>query len=667
MIKQPFKFKVIIGGVLAVLFPVIIIGFFSVNKASNALMEAGKIKVKQVALDLSTMTELYLDQEIKFAELMSADPLVTNAVEKIHEQGIENALIETKALSQFLTMNFKQVGKDYELFYTVNEEGIATADSKGGVLAAKKISVAERDYFKAAKAGKTKIIGDPLKSKVSGEPVYVVAIPLKTKSGQFAGMLGITVKLSGLSDKITQVKLGKTGYPFMSDKTGLAIAHPKKEIIFKLNLKNLKGMGKIGSKMLSQKTGVDEYLFKGIKKIAGYAPVPTTGWSICVTQDKNEFMAAAFDIRNMICLVGTISLVLTVLAVLWFTKSIMAQLGSDPSEIVKVADSIAKGDLTVEFNTDGKKIMGVYGNMEKMTKNLTGMFKDISDGVQTLTSSSTELSAISQQMASGSQQSSEKANNVATAAEEMSTNMNSVATATEQTTVNLQMIVSAAEEMSVTVNEIAKNIAKGSQTTSEAVSNAGNISKKVEELGMAASKIGKVTDTISDISEQTNLLALNATIEAARAGEAGKGFAVVAGEIKELAKQTAEATKEISSNIQNVQTTTEESVAAIESIVSIINEINTIVTSVATAIEEQSVTTQEISTNVSQAAIGVQEVNENVNQTSSVVGEVTEDIHKVSQSADEINNGSVQVNSSAAELFKLAENLNEMVDRFKLN
>ena len=65
------------------------------------------------------------------------------------------------------------------------------------------------------------------------------------------------------------------------------------------------------------------------------------------------------------------------------------------------------------------------------------------------------------------------------------------------------------------------------------------------ELGTAAQEIGKVVETITEISEQVNLLALNATIEAARAGEAGKGFAVVANEIKDLARQTATDTGEI--------------------------------------------------------------------------------------------------------------------------
>lgn len=334
---------------------------------------------------------------------------------------------------------------------------------------------------------------------------------------------------------------------------------------------------------------------------------------------------------------------------------------------VDFAKKISGGDLTQTLDINQKDEVGVLArSMNEMSEKLRDMFTDIASGTQTLTASSTELSAISEQMSTNSEQTAEKSNNVAAAAEEMSTNMNSVAAATEQTTANIQTIVSATEEMSATINEIASNTAKGSETTSNAVEKAQEVSGKINELEKSSTEISKVTEAIADISAQTNLLALNATIEAARAGSAGKGFAVVAQEIKSLAQQTDEATREISEKISGVQTITTESVTAIESIVAVINEINDIVTSVATAIEEQSATTQEISSNVSQAAAGIQEVNENVNQTSAVAGEVTRNITEVNQRAEEMNAGSQQVNISAEELSKLAENLNEMVKRFKL-
>ncbi len=666
MKKQNLKFKLITGGMLIVILPLITVGLFSVNKASNALLEAGKSQATQVAQDLTTMTELFLEQTINFAELMANDSLVVDTAEKVYEKGLDGTIDERKALSQIFTANFKRTGSGYDLFFMTDTQGIVMVDSLGGGLLAKKISVAERDYFKAAKSGKEKIIGAPTKSKASGEAVFVVAIPLKTKSGQFAGIVALTVKLSSVSDKLNQVKLGKTGYPYMVNRKGVILAHPKKDFILKLDISGLKGMESITANMLAQKTGVDEYVFKGVQKIAGYAPVPATGWAIGVTQNKSEFMAAAVSIRNIIVLVAGLSLLITIGIVLLFIRGIMAQLGGDPSEIARIARSIAGGDLTVQFSGKDKKITGVYADMKQMTENLSNMFRNISGGVQTLTDSSGDLSTISQQMSSGAEQTSDKSNTVAVAAEEMATNMNCVAAATEQTTTNIQMIASAAEEMIATINEISNNISKGRETTSQAVVTASEVSEKVDDLGQAASEINKVTETIAEISEQTNLLALNATIEAARAGEAGKGFAVVAGEIKELAKQTADATSEISSKIANVQTSTKESVAAIETIVTVIGEINTVVTSVATAIEEQSATTQEISTNVNQAAAGLQEVSQSVNQTSAVAGDVTKNITEVSQATEEINGGSRQVRSSADALLSLAEKLNNMVSEFKI-
>ncbi|WDP90276.1 MAG: Cache 3/Cache 2 fusion domain-containing protein [Desulfobacter sp.] len=665
MKKLTLKFKLIVSGILIALIPLSVVGVFSIVKSSQAIQELAEDKSLTVALNFAALIDAFLKEQIKLAQSIATSPVVTEAGIRAAQGELSPGNDAFNALDDYLAAAYQKIGKGYDMFFVTDRNGMLISDTNRGKSREQKVSIKEREYFHSARSGKI-TISNPIISKVSSQPVGVVAVPLENSSNEFVGVFALVVQLEDLSNQITQTRIGKTGYSFVLDSAGDIIAHPDKKLILQLNVHDIKGFESIGDKMLAGQSGVEKYRFKGNRKIGGFAPVDISGWSVVVTQNEAEFMGPVYMIRNMILMAAALFLALTIVGVLWFVRGIMALLGHDPAEIARIADSIAGGDLTIEFNNNGKETTGVYKNMKTMTDNLTLMFKDITGGTCTLTAASTELSAISDQMASGSEQTSEKANSVSSAAEEMATSMNSVAAATEQTSANLQMIVAAAEEMTVTINEIAKNTSTGSQTTSEAVKKAEEISSKVAELGQAAAEISKVTETIADISEQTNLLALNATIEAARAGEAGKGFAVVAGEIKALAQQTAEATNEISSRIGNVQTSTRESVSAIETIVGIINEINGIVTSVATAIEEQSATTQEISSNVSQAAEGVQEVNENVNQASAVAGEVTHDIHGVSQSAEEMRTGSLQVNTSASELSKLAENLNQMVSRFKL-
>ena len=76
----------------------------------------------------------------------------------------------------------------------------------------------------------------------------------------------------------------------------------------------------------------------------------------------------------------------------------------------------------------------------------------------------------------------------------------------------------------------------------------------VTRLGESSAEIQTVIKMITSIAQQTNLLAVNATTEAARADEAGKGFAVVAIEVKELAKETAQAIADASRKIETVMT-----------------------------------------------------------------------------------------------------------------
>lgn len=334
---------------------------------------------------------------------------------------------------------------------------------------------------------------------------------------------------------------------------------------------------------------------------------------------------------------------------------------------VAFAENMARGDLSQSLEVNQHDEIGLLAKaMADMAKSLRAMFSDISSEVEVLSSSSTELTDISQAMASSAEQTSSKSTMVAASAEQMRGNMKSIAAASEEASTNVQMVAAASEQMSATINEIAGNTEKGRMITARAVDQAQLISGRVEELGKAATDVGKVTDTINEISDQTNLLALNATIEAARAGEAGKGFAVVANEIKNLAKQTAEATQDIRFKIESIQNSTDSTVTEIKQIRDVINEVNEIVGTISSAIEEQSISTREIAGNVNQAAQGIQDVNENVVESSTASEGIASDVIEVNQAAKMMADNSQQVDHSASELLELSQRLKQMIEQFKL-
>ena len=284
---------------------------------------------------------------------------------------------------------------------------------------------------------------------------------------------------------------------------------------------------------------------------------------------------------------------------------------------------------------------------------LRGVLSTVSDSSNSITSFSEQLSS--------------KTNIVAAAAEELSANTASVADGMEKANNSLHAVAVAVEEMTATTGEIAKNSEKAHTTTEQAAVQVDQFSVVMNRLGQSAQEIGKVTETITSISSQTNLLALNATIEAARAGVAGKGFAVVASEIKELAKQTAEATNIIKEKINTIQGSTAGAVADIERIVQIIRDVNEIVMGIAAAIREQTTVTQDIASNIGQASFEVRDVNTRVSETSIVTRSIAKEIAELSGTA-EVDAGSLnEIAISVTTLKNMARSLQEVCSQFRLD
>ncbi|MCK5154353.1 MAG: methyl-accepting chemotaxis protein [Spirochaetales bacterium] len=389
-------------------------------------------------------------------------------------------------------------------------------------------------------------------------------------------------------------------------------------------------------------------------------------FDIAVAEHRSSAVVGMIMFIVFVVLIVIILVILSIYVVLRVTKPI--------EKLKKVVSEVAKGDLTANF-TDSSTGTAVVANDElgdltlsfiDMTKNLKEVISSIVEGSNDLTLSSSELLEVSVGLASEASASTEKAGTVAAAAEELNANSSSVSDGMNQSSENLNGVASASEEMSATISQIVQNTEKAMNITSEAVKQSKEVSILMKDLGESANDIGKVTETITSISDQTNLLALNATIEAARAGTAGKGFAVVASEIKDLAKQTAEATEDIRIKIERIQTSTTNSITDINKITEIVQQVNDYVTTIVAAVEEQAVTTKDITDNIGHASLAVQDATERSGQNSTVSQEIAREIAEVSSSAGAISEASTQVSTSAEALSKLSEQLTEIVSKFKI-
>lgn len=209
----------------------------------------------------------------------------------------------------------------------------------------------------------------------------------------------------------------------------------------------------------------------------------------------------------------------------------------------------------------------------------------------------------------------------------------SASTAADQTSATVQMMASSAEELAASISEISQSMALSRGATDSAVEVTGKADQAARRLDEVARSMEDVVDVIRTIAGQINLLALNATIEAARAGDAGRGFAVVATEVKNLASQSADATKKISDEIAGIQSLSSDMVVALQDIRSAVGKVREYVSTSAAAVEEQSAVTRDMSSNMQTTASAVETVTRNLTAINDSIGKVTGAVSTTKQAA----------------------------------
>ena len=415
--------------------------------------------------------------------------------------------------------------------------------------------------------------------------------------------------------------------------------------------------------------------FLGANKILGqdyttaYAPLKgpdgaTVG--MCFVGKSQAYIARAYQGL----MAGILMTVLFFLVVITLASRPVLKGITDPLTVaLGHLEEVAEGNLSRDLHPDELQRQDEIGAMarglQKTILSLRQAFRDVGQGVQAVAASSTELTILAEQIAGNTAGTARRASKVSAAAVDMSAQTSAGAIGMEEATTTLSMISEASGQMTSTIGEIASTSAKARRITEHAHQQADTVAALMVQLGQAAHAVGKVTETITAISSQTNLLALNATIEAARAGTAGKGFAVVAGEIKALARQTAEATEDIKGRVSSIQTSAREATSEVSGIASVIREVNDLVATIASAIEEQSIVAMDVASNLTMASDGVRGANEKIALTSAGTHTIAHDMAGVETATGDVAEGTAQVKTAAEELSRLAEHLDAQVKRFR--
>lgn len=573
MQNRSLKFKLISGGMACVLLPLLVVGLFSITRATKALDTVAREQVVNIATDLANLTQTALLQEVKLAKGLAGGNATIHAATVVFSEGIDKATAELKTLCARFGRAQRQIGEDYETLLVTDSSGIVMADGNEGEFSG--LDLSDRPYFQTTRKTLEATVGTPVKSKISGKPILSICAPILSDRGQFVGSVINVLKIDFISDIITAVKIGETGYAFMVDKTSMIIAHPNDKRVLQTSLTDLRGMEGITRNMLAQQSGVEAYWYEGMDKIAGYAPVPLKQWSIAVTQPSEEFLSAAHAIRNMILLVSVIFTALTILGFLYFTRSITGP-------ITQVIHGLEQG---------AEQVTSASGQVAASSQSLAENASEQAAAVEETASTLEEISSKSHEtteLTRGAEQlmneNIEKSGQSLKALVEVTRKM----TLIEADSDKIGQIIKTIDQIAFQTNLLALNAAVEAARAGEAGSGFAVVADEVRNLAMRSTEAAKNTqellnDTIRRITEAaTSVKDVNDHFEDIIESATVMGEKTVA--ITEASRQQAEGIDQISKATHDIDTVTqqmasnaEESAAASEELSAQAEEMKTFV------------------------------------------------------------------------------------------
>ena len=519
--------------------------------------------------------------------------------------------------------------------------------------------------------------GDIQKSP-TGEDEVSYTMPVTVK-GKIVAVAGLTFSFDFVRNALKTVKIYDTGYAFLLNRNLKYLYHPTLSFEGPGFREVTDGyFARYGDDILTKGEGRIDYPWEGKQKSMTYATLGN-GYVLFTSSTTEESLGAVNNLRKAIYLGIALVLLVAVVVVILFSRSISKPLQRLSAQAKHVADS---KDLTsaVTADTSIEEIRDVAAAVNSMITATSAIVGDILVNSRNVLSRAEDVSA-------ASEQSSASIHEVITLIEKVAKNTEETASAIEEANAGVEEVASASQagaraaaETGERAAEITNAAEKGGEALDEmsklidTVSRSGEqVSGAVGDLASSVSGITGFVNTITQIADQTNLLALNAAIEAARAGDAGRGFAVVAEEVRKLAEESNRAAAQVGKVIGDISAKTEnamkdqkgsaeqigrlverakETKAVIDNVIAKMGSISENVQSIAATMEEQSASAEEMTAgmdHVARSGAEIQEEVDHINSTMEEQGQVTENIAR-----------------AAGELLRLSEAMEQSVGQFTI-